>query len=102
MLWGGPCYFVKNNEGGAKHQVGLRRSPASCQKLLPVWEDISAGMSGNTSKAESDLDSNLCSSSQVLNCSSAPRVENRAKLESQVQVENFLLSKLVEQGETEY
>ena len=56
MLWGGPCYFVKNNEGGAKHQEGLHvRSPASTEVDQPVWEDISAGMSGNTSLAESVL-----------------------------------------------
>ena len=56
MLWGGPCHFVKNDEGGAKHQEGLHvRSPASTEVGQPVWEDISAGMSGNTSLAESVL-----------------------------------------------
>ena len=64
MLWGGPCYFVKNNEGGAKHQEGLHgRSPASTEVVQPVWEDISAGMSGNTSQAESVLGSDLHPSS---------------------------------------
>ena len=47
MLWGGPCYFAKNNEGGAKHQEGLHGSPASCRSCSPcvrrhlrrdVWE----------------------------------------------------------------
>ena len=41
MLWGGPCYFVKNNEGGAKHQVGLQRSPASRSEVACLhWNKI--------------------------------------------------------------